>query len=291
LIGVKVSFFGVRGSTPCCSPTVARFGGNTACVVLQPDDGLPIICDLGTGLRWFGCEWVARTDEPFVGTALVSHLHWDHVQGLPFFAPVLLSGSKMTAYGPRQDNGQTLSGAIDDFMKPPYFPVRLSQLPGQVQFVECPDVAFEVSGARILGREIPHCGPTLGYRIEADGVVIAYLPDHQQPVDGSYLVAESVLELCANADLVIHDAQFTEAEFVKKSTWGHCTIGYAVEVAARAGAKRLALFHHDPSHSDDQMDVLAAKAVELGRAAGVEVFAAMEGQRVTVSSARYARLA
>ena len=268
---------------------MSRFGGNTSCVVVQPTAGDPIILDLGTGLRVFGCGWPATI--PFRGTALVSHLHWDHVQGLPFFAPVVRADSKIDVYGPSPQDGGTLEAAFDAFITPPYFPVTIRQLPADIGLHVCSDQPFKAGSAVVVAREVPHCGRTLGYRIEADGVAIAYIPDHQQPFDGSYTVAESALELCRDADLVIHDAQYTDAEFAQKSNWGHCTVGYAVEVAIQAGARRLALFHHDPSHTDEVMDQLTTMAQALGLAAGVEVFAASEGLQVEVASAGYARLA
>ena len=267
---------------------MARFGGNTSCVVLEPIGSEPIILDLGTGLRQFGCSLNGST--PFAGTALVSHLHWDHVQGIPFFAPMIVAGSRLDVYGPTQEDGRTLCEAVSDFMRPPYFPVTIDQLPAEVKISECPTVPFKVGTATVIAREVPHVGATLGFRVEADGVAVAYIPDHQQPSDGSYDIADSVLDLCRDADLVIHDAQYTDAEFAQRSTWGHCTVGYAVHVALEAGAKRLALFHHDPSHDDDQMDVLVAQARRAGRKGGLDVFAAAEGLQVEVPAARYARV-
>jgi phosphoribosyl 1,2-cyclic phosphodiesterase len=257
-------------------------------VVLEPVGSEPIILDLGTGLRPFGCSW--PSGETFRGTALVSHLHWDHVQGLPFFAPMIAAGSRLDVFGPTQDDGRTLCEAIDDFMCPPYFPITLGQLPAEITVQQCPSEPFKVGTARVIAREVPHIGATLGFRVEADGVVVAYIPDHQQPLDGSDTVDPAVLELCRDADVIIHDAQFTDAEFAQRSTWGHCTIGYAVHVAIQSGARRLALFHHDPGHTDDQMDLLLADAVRAGRKGGIEVFAAAEGLRVDVPSARYARV-
>lgn len=285
---MRVTFYGVRGSTPCCSPSVSRFGGNTSCVVVEPSGSTPIILDLGTGLRVFGCRW--PTESVFHGTALVSHMHWDHVQGLPFFGPAVRAGNRLDIYGPRPEDGGTLAAAFDAFIKPPYFPVTIDQLPADIRLHVCSDQQFQAGNALVTAREVPHCGRTLGYRIEHDGVAIAYIPDHQQPFDGSYGVADSVLELCRDADLVIHDSQYTDAEFAQKFNWGHCTVGYAVEVAIQAGAKRLALFHHDPSHTDDVMDHLSKTAGAMGQAAGVDVFAAQEGQQVEVISAGYAHL-
>ena len=249
--------------------------------------GDSIILDLGTGLRQLGCSLSGAS--PYRGTALVSHLHWDHVQGLPFFAPLLRPGSSLAIYGPRQEDGRLLEDAFEDFMRPPYFPITLKQLPAAIGITECPMMPFHVGAARITAREIPHIGATLGFRIEADGVAIAYLPDHQQPCDGSSWVDPAVLDLCRNADLIIHDAQFTDAEFAERSNWGHCTVNYAVEVAIQSGARQLALFHHDPSHSDDQIESMLAEAVLVGRKAGVAVIAASEGLQVDVAPARYAQ--
>ena len=198
-------------------------------------------------------------------------------------------GSRLNIFGPTQQDGRSLSDAIDEFMRPPYFPITLGQFPAEVSVEECPSSPFRIGAALITAGEVPHVGVTLGFRIEADGVIVAYVPDHQQPPDGSFDVADAVLDLCRDADVVIHDAQYTDAEFAQRPTWGHCTVSYAVQVAIQSGARRLAMFHHDPSHTDDQMDVLVAAAVREGRKGGVEVFAAAEGLQIDVS-ARYARV-
>lgn len=278
---VNITFWGVRGSTPCPCDANARYGGNTACVSLEAPGQAPILFDIGTGLRFFGEALPA--DEPFQGLALVTHLHWDHVQGLPFFQPINREGARLEICG-RADEG-TLVEAFDDFMRPPYFPVRYSALAGDISFRDVADTELEFGRARIVVRDVPHTGATNGYRVEIDGLVVAYVSDHQQPV-GSDEIAPGVLELCAGADLVIHDAQYEPHEFAAKSDWGHCTVEYAVRVAAEAGAKRLALFHHDPSHSDDIIDRLLVEA--RGFAVGtslVEVIAAAERTTVSLSAA------
>ena len=282
--GFAVTFHGVRGSTPCHAPELVRYGGNTSCVSLDIDGVDPILFDLGTGLRYFG-----DTLEPgarFVGTCLLSHLHWDHIQGLPFFAPLLQEGSDITMYGPRQEGDATLASVFASTICPPLFPVELSMLPGDIDFVDCWESMFQVTTTStqvdIMSRPIPHVGNTLGYRVSALGRSVAYLSDHQMPTNGAPAMSAGARELCAGADLIIHDAQFTPSEFALKSNWGHCTIEYAVWVAAESRAKRLALFHHDPSHDDDMLDRLAAKAAECGREFGVEVFAAREGHTIEV---------
>jgi ribonuclease BN (tRNA processing enzyme) len=250
-------------------------------VAIEWPDRDPIVFDLGTGLRFFG--QTQPNDGTFRGTALVSHLHWDHVQGVPFFTPMLAEGARLDVYAPVQDEG-SLCDAVRKFMSPPYFPVEIEALPGQFRFHEVDHGVIDVDGAKVTVAPVPHIGPTVGYRVEHEGVSVAYVSDHQQPGVGSTEVAASVLDLCHEVDLLIHDAQFDDAEFAARSDWGHCTIDYAIEVAARAGARRLALFHHDPSHSDERLDELVARADEVGRQRGLEeVIAASEGLTLALS--------
>lgn len=235
----------------------------------------PIVLDLGTGLRYWG--QTQPTDGSFRGTALLSHLHWDHVQGLPFFPPVDRHGARLDVYGPPQV-GESLGAVFDQFMRPPFFPVRAGDLRGAIAFHDISDDDFMVGNAKVRVRPVPHCGPTNGYRIEWNGASVAYVSDHQAPLDGSGSVAEAVLELCDGVDLLIHDAQYTPAEWQEKAHWGHCSVDYAVRVAREAGAHRLALFHHDPSHDDDDVDRLLSGAREAAANCGIdEVLAAYEG--------------
>jgi phosphoribosyl 1,2-cyclic phosphodiesterase len=270
-----VTFYGVRGSTPCSCDSNRRYGGNTSCVVIESEHRDPILLDLGTGLRFYGMN--LPRDGSFRGTALVSHLHWDHVQGIPFFTPMLAEGARLDV---------SLADAVRTFIQPPYFPVEIDALPGSFEFHEVSDDVFDLDGAKVTVAPVPHCGPTVGYRIDCDGVSVAYISDHQQPGVGSTAVSPQVLELCQGVDLLIHDAQFDPDEFEARSDWGHCTVQYAVEVAARAGARRLALFHHDPSHGDDRIDELLAEARQLADELGVEeVVAAAEGLTLSLGQA------
>ena len=279
-----MTFYGVRGSTPCSCETNRRYGGNTACVALESPGHDPIVLDLGTGLRFFGATLPA--DQPFRGHALVTHLHWDHVQGLPFFAPILRPESSFDIYAPGADDA-ALAGAFDEFMSPPYFPVRVADLPGDMRFHALTDTELTIAGAKVTARAVAHIGETNGYRIERDGVTVVYISDHQQPTDGTLTVSDAVLELCDGADLLIHDAQYTASEFLLKADWGHCTVDYAVAVAARSGVRSLALFHHDPAHDDMLVDSLLLEARE--KAAGTrigQVFAAGEGVSLSLRGAR-----
>jgi ribonuclease BN (tRNA processing enzyme) len=250
----------------------------------------PLILDLGTGSRQLGHELVnAAGSAPYPAMyAVVSHLHFDHIQGLPFFPPALCDGASVDIYGPRQDGSEGSPGATGSFseafasvLRPPFFPLELRQLPATLRFHEVGDDRVQLGPFDVLVRRIPHVGETCGYRVEADGLVVAYVSDHQAPrsLQG---VAPSVLELCDGADLLVHDAQYTEEEFRAKEHWGHSTIEYAVEVARASGARRLALYHHDPTHSDEFLDAAAGRAAVLGREHGIEVLMTSEGLSVAL---------
>ncbi len=278
---LEVTFYGVRGSTPCDGQYLARYGGNTSCVAVERDGEAPIVFDLGTGLRNYGTALAAAgRGEGFQASVLLSHLHWDHVQGLPFFGPVHHPEAKLNIYGPRQGEGP-LGEVFAGLMCPPYFPIRPDQLVGAVAFHDAGDDVFSVGHAKVRSRWIRHVGPTLGYRVEWDGVAIAYLSDHGQGCGIGHaddFIPNEVLELCDGADLLIHDAQHTPDEFQQKRHFGHCTVDYAVQVAKEAGVATLAMFHHDPSHGDDEIDRLEREAQDTSAAIdGAAVLAAAEG--------------
>ena len=277
----------MRGSTPCSDERLARYGGNTACVVIDQPGHQPIVFDLGTGLRLFGQALVqdgtiGPATAPFKGIALVTHLHWDHVQGIPFFAPLLCDGAELDLFAPTQD-GESLADVVRGFLSPPYFPVAVEALPGDIRFHDTDAGTFQVGDARVNAASVPHVGPTLGYRVELGGRSVAYVSDHQQPGVGSTSVDPAVVDLCRDVDVLIHDAQFDEQEFAERSDWGHCTIEYAVEVAAQAGCSTLVLFHHDPSHHDGRIDELLDDARVIAARRGVpEVVAAHEGLTISL---------
>jgi phosphoribosyl 1,2-cyclic phosphodiesterase len=191
---------------------------------------------------------------------------------------VLQPGAQFDVYGPPQTDHGSLGDAFNQFMRPPFFPVSTTDLLGDIRFHDVWEEDIELDGAKVKVRSVPHVGLTNGYRIEMGGAIVAYLSDHQMPSDGSHAVTDGVLELCDGADLLIHDAQYTVDEFPAKSTWGHCTADYAVHVAKEAGARRLALFHHDPTHHDGFVDAILAHARRVAQGSGItEVIAAHEG--------------
>ena len=274
---ITVTFYGVRGSTPCPCDANHRYGGNTSCVALESPGREPIVFDLGTGLRVWGDT--LADDLTFAGTALVTHIHWDHVQGLPFFSPALRPGARLDVYGPAIE-GQTLAESFNHFIAPPYFPVRVGDLPGEITFHDLLCNEFAIGDVTVKSRPVPHVGPTLGYQVSLEGKRVTYISDHQMPVDDPTSIAPGVRELCEGVDLLIHDSQYTPEEFVRKSDWGHCTMQYAVHVAKECGVKQLALFHHDPAHDDTKIDQLLATAQSI--AGDVEVIAASEGLTVVL---------
>jgi phosphoribosyl 1,2-cyclic phosphodiesterase len=173
-----------------------------------------------------------------------------------------------------------LGEAFDRFMRPPYFPVQYTDLVGDIRFHTTGEGVLELDGATVLVREVPHVGTTLGYRVDIDGVIVAYMPDHQMPMDGTMTIAPGVLELAAGADVLIHDAQYTPEEFAERAHWGHCTVEYAVHVARAAEVQRLVLFHHDPGHCDTHLDELLLQAREEA-GPGIEVLSAAEGMTLS----------
>jgi len=280
--GARVTFHGTRGSTPCAGPRYARYGGNTSCVSLHAAGNI-FVFDLGTGLRAFG-ETLGANGGGFHATVLLSHLHWDHVQGLPFFRPLADPDTCLDVHGPAQAN-RPLGAVFDELMRQPFFPITVHELPGRVRFLDTATDDFPAGPAKVRSRWIRHTSPTLAYRVELDDLSVAYISDHGQGCsdDGDAFVPDDVLELADGVDLLIHDSQHSCEEFERKRHHGHSTVDYAVHVARAAGARQLALFHHCPSHGDAAVDTLLNRARELAAPTGIgHVFAAADGCTVTL---------
>ncbi|MGH8981408.1 MAG: MBL fold metallo-hydrolase [Acidimicrobiales bacterium] len=277
---MDLTFFGVRGSCPCAGREYGRVGGNTSCTLVSVEGEPPLVLDLGSGLRALG-ELLCRKEAPLEATALLSHLHIDHLLGLPFFGPLHEPGARLTVFGPPQE-GARLRDILDRAVKPPFFPVTMAELGGEVDVREVDDEELRIGAIGVRAARVPHPGVTLGFRVTAGGRSVVYIPDHQAPPDCRE-VPEPVRALCDGADLLVHDAQYTDAEYAAKPDWGHSTVSYALRVAAASGVRRLALFHHDPSHSDEDMDELLGAARRLPDAARLdELTVATEGKTVTV---------
>jgi len=279
---VNVTFYGVRGSCPCSGDRYRRYGGNTSCLLLQIEGDEPLILDLGTGLRALGdvlLKEARAVGTPLHATALLTHLHFDHILGLPFFGPLQDPGARLTLHGPAQATG-SLKDALNAAVQPPTFPIHMDEFRGELIAIDTRDEDFSIGSAKVMARAIPHSGITLGYRIEADGHSLAYLPDHQAPLDRRS-ISDAVLELCHDVDLLVHDGQYTEDEFSTKAEWGHSTAAFAVHVAAESNAKRLVFTHHDPSHDDRDLDRFLAQARHLAEAKSLDdVSSAHESQSI-----------
>jgi phosphoribosyl 1,2-cyclic phosphodiesterase len=291
---MRIRFWGTRGSIATPGVSTVRYGGNTACVELRSDSGAVVVLDCGTGARLLGKqlarEWGAG-DEPRRGSLLIGHTHWDHIQGLPFFAPLFDDGSAWDIYGPR-GLGESLAQTLAGQMQYTYFPVTLGQLTAQVAFHDLVEGSFEIDDLHISTQYLNHPALTLGYRIEGDGVTVVYACDHE-PFDPALALGGPIAtsrgdarhaQFLAGADLVIHDAQYLPDEYEARRGWGHSTAEYAVSVAAAAKVGTLVLTHHDPDHSDEVVERTLAAAREAATAAGFagDVVLAAEGDTMDV---------
>jgi phosphoribosyl 1,2-cyclic phosphodiesterase len=261
-----VTFFGVRGSIPTPGSTTVRVGGNTACVAVRFGDQL-IVLDGGSGLRQLG----AGTRAPLEATLLFGHLHWDHIQGVPFFGPLFHPQTRLTLVGPAG-----LREALAAQMSGPSFPVRLDQLPAQLRFETlAPGACLELGDVRFATAPLRHPGGGLAWRLERDGVALAYVCDTEAPADG---VDEAHVALAMGADLLIHDAQYLPEEYPAKVGWGHSTFVAAAGLARAAGVRQLVLTHHDPARDD----LAVARLERRARRLFPETLAAREGLSLTV---------
>ncbi|MGH9156007.1 MAG: MBL fold metallo-hydrolase [Acidimicrobiales bacterium] len=276
----RVCFWGVRGSFPLARPQNRRYGSNTSSASLHVPGQPLVLLDLGTGLALLHDALAEEgAPRPLVAAALVTHLHLDHLQGLPFFDPVHERGTCLDVYAPRQASA-SLESSVGRLVGPPLFPLPLDQLAADVRFHEVHRDRFPIGALRVTVRPVPHLGPTVGYRVDGDGFSVAYVSDHQQPGDAA-VVDEGVLELAEGVDLLVHEAQYSAAELDLRPDWGHCTVDYAVEVARQSGARALCLFHHDPRRDDDSLDALLAGARHAA-GTGFDVVAAFEGMTITL---------
>ncbi|MET0251678.1 MAG: GAF domain-containing protein [Novosphingobium sp.] len=284
---MQVRFWGTRGSIAKPGPTTVRYGGNTSCVEVRLDDGQLLILDCGTGAHDLGRKLIAEGPMPLKGSVLISHTHWDHIQGIPFFAPFFIPGCEWDIYAP-QGFGETLRTTLAGQMEYTYFPITPDAFGASIHYHNVSEGTFEIGGARIRTRYLNHPALTIGYRIEADGASLVYSCDHEPhcgcaALPNGEIAAQDAAhaEFMRRADLVMHDAQYTAEEYEAKAGWGHSTIDYAVNVAKYAQVRTLALTHHEPIRTDDAIDALLAKArANLEPGSRLQIVAAAEGMTI-----------
>lgn len=251
---------GVRGSTPAPGAEFVRYGGHTSCVAVSLDDGPPtLVFDAGTGLRRVTDLLDGR---PYQGALVLGHLHWDHTQGIPFFAAGDREGSRVEVYLPRQGDEREV---LERFMSPPHFPIGVEGLRGAWALHGLDEGEREIEGFSVLALDIPHKGGRmLGFRVSAGGASFAYLSDHSPLTmgpgpDGLGEYHENAVRLAEGVDLLIHDAQHTAEELPARASFGHSAMEYAVGLALEAGARSVLLYHHDPNRTDAQLDEVAER--------------------------------
>ncbi|MBW1989268.1 MAG: MBL fold metallo-hydrolase [Deltaproteobacteria bacterium] len=272
---MKIKYYGVRGSVPTPGRDTIRYGGNTPCVAVWCGDDL-VILDAGTGLRVLGDDLMQTSFGQGKGRAvmLVSHTHWDHIQGFPFFTPAYIKGNLFHLLGVHQIN-KGLEMAMHHQQQYQNFPVLLSQMPSRITFNAMEEGSVrQMGGIRILTTELNHPGGSFAYRIEYQDKVVVYATDTEHYTN----VDLRLLTLVRDADVLIYDCHFTEEEYKNHRGWGHSTPDQGIRLAKEAGAKQLHLFHHNPSHKDPQMDEI----VEAAQKEFDGAFAAIEGWEVEI---------
>lgn len=274
---MRADLLGVRGSTAAPGPDFVRYGGHTSCVAITPDGGEhpTLVLDAGTGLRSLTAVLGGRA---YDGSVLLSHLHWDHVQGLPFFAAGDRDDARTDLYLPAQD-GRSGRDLLAQTLAPPAFPITPEGLHGRWGFHALDAGRHEVEGFEVTAVDVAHKGGrTYGYRVADARGSLAYLPDHAPAVG----VSPALLEVLAGVDVLLHDAQFVEAERGLADDYGHATVEDALALARDCGAGTLVLIHHSPARGDGALDALAGWALEQGQ--GPRVVVAREGDVVEVAA-------
>lgn len=278
---MRARIWGCRGSLATPGPDTVRYGGNTSCIELVLSDGSLLILDAGTGIRPLGL--VLDGSSPRRIDLLLSHLHLDHLEGLGFFGPLWDPGTELHIWGPSSPI-RPLSDRIAQYLAPPLFPVRLAEVPARLVLHDTPEEPWMIGPARVTALPIVHPGPTVGYRIEDEGRTLAYLTDHEPALAADLATMApgwiSGYALAAGADILIHDCQYSEEEYPSRTGFGHSSTQHVATFAGLTGVGRLVLFHHDPNHTDDDLEVLLARVEELWTGGSCEL--AREGAELVV---------
>jgi len=279
---VRVRVWGCRGTIAAPGPQTVRYGGNTSCVEVRLDDGTMMILDAGTGIRGLGNELVE--DPPERIDLLLTHLHVDHVEGLGVFEPIWRRDTEIHVWGPASPVSP-VSERIAMYFSPPLFPVHLSEVPARPIFHDAPTGPWTIGGATLWSDPILHPGSTVGYRIEGDGVALAYLTDHEPALGADLDVPRewiSGTRLATGADVLIHDCQYTDEEYADRIGFGHSSTSQLARFAELTEVDRVMMYHHDPMHTDDQLDVMRDRVLERWGGRPERVQLASEGLTLQV---------
>jgi phosphoribosyl 1,2-cyclic phosphodiesterase len=305
---MEIKFWGVRGSIPSPGPEYVKYGGNTLCLQLcLADLDRVIIIDAGSGLRLLGNELMRRrvSAKPLRVDIFLSHTHLDHILGFPFFAPIFQPSTRLKIYGPKTCEDDSLEAVLGGQLSYRYFPIRQAELAADIDYVNLKEGRFDLGdGIRLITKYLNHPLLCLGFRFEYKGKICCtaydtepfqnlFTTDPQDPAFDAIMAHEGAAaardenlrleEFYSDADLLIHDAQFTQQEYVaNRRGWGHSPLEYAIDAALRSKVKRLALFHHDPMRTDDQLDALAEMHCNSQENDSTEVFFAHEGMTVEI---------
>jgi phosphoribosyl 1,2-cyclic phosphodiesterase len=283
---MEARVWGCRGSLAAPGADTVRYGGNTSCLEVRLESGHTLVLDAGTGMRALG---VAMEEQEVDGLhVLLTHLHLDHLQGLGFFRPLFRPNLDVHLWGPSSPV-QSLAERIAIYLSPPLFPVRLADIPARLTFHDAPEDAVTIGSATVRAAKVTHQGPTVGYRIEEAGKVLVYLPDHE-PSLGVRLADQpsewiSGYEVAHDADVLFHDAQYGDHEYPHHVGWGHSCVEHALAFARKADVGAVVLFHHDPYHTDDELEALLADARRHWAGSDDTLCLAREGLAVVLDDA------
>jgi phosphoribosyl 1,2-cyclic phosphodiesterase len=280
---MRLTIWGCRGSVPTPGPSTVTYGGNTSCVEVVLDAETALILDAGTGIRALGADLVKRGTRRI--HLFLTHLHFDHLEGLRFFAPLWDDAVTVEIHGPRS-TVVSLDDRIHRAFSPPLFPLDFRDVPAKVVFHDLPGEPWRANGLTLSSDLVLHPGPTVGLRLATDTSTVAYLPDHEPAlagIEGRDAEWISAGALAHGADLVLHDAQYFEDEYETRIGWGHSSVAHAVAFAEAVEARRLVLFHHEPNHSDKDLEQLEDRAGELSRSLDRPPTLAREGMVIELS--------
>ena len=281
---MKIKLWGVRGSITTTGPDTARYGGNTSCVAVW-EDGWQLVLDGGSGIQKLVANSALANNRMDI---LLTHLHLDHIQGLGFFKPLFDPSMEIHIWGPASSN-RTLHSRLSRYLSPPLFPVLIRDLPCTLVLHEIDNSTFQIGPFTIQSSYIIHPGPTVGFRVIGKNAVFAYIPDHEPALGRNGIIKDerwmSGIDLAKGADLLLHDAQYTAAEYLHKKGWGHSSIDDAAAFATIAGVKRVLFAHHDPGRSDAELDELYSAFRCNSHMACVNELA-REGMEITLPSTR-----